>query len=290
MPSWLARLVREPLFHFLLSGTALFLLFRFANSGYQATPGEILVTNGTIEHLAATFARTWKRPPTQGELDGLIDDYIREEVFYREATALGLDHDDTIIRRRLRQKMEFIADDIAALAEPSDGELRSYFEQHASTYRQPNRYSFRQVYLDPTRHGENLRQEVEHLLALLADGGTRLDPADLGDRLMLPSEFHSISQGDVGASFGEEFATQLEGLPLGQWQGPVPSGYGVHLVLLEARSAGAVPQFEEVREAVQRDWANARRTQAINDLFRDRVRQYRVRIEKPVGGMAQVRR
>jgi hypothetical protein len=291
MHTFPVRLLREPLLHFLLLGSALFVLFHFVGTRDEQAPDEIVVTTGTIEHLAATFARTWQRPPTAEELDGLIADYIREEVFYREATVLGLDRDDTIIRRRMRQKLEFIADDVAAQAEPSDDELRAYFERHATSHRQPDRFTFRHVYLAAERHGENLQRETERLLALLNDGGTGLDPEEVGDQLLLPSEFRDASQGDVSASFGEPFAAELQNLPRGRWAGPVRSGYGVHLVRLEERIAGRVPSLAEVRDAVIRDWQHERRQQAIEDLFQNLSRRYTVRVEKspPAGeGVAQV--
>jgi PPIC-type PPIASE domain len=285
------KLLREPLLHFLLLGCGLFLLFHVVNAGRKDVPDEIVVTAGTVEHLAATFTRTWQRPPTREELDGLIQAYIRDEVFYREATALGLDRDDVVIRRRLRQKMEFIADEVAAQSEPTDDELRAYFDTHATAYRQPDRFTLRQIYLDPANHGETLQSEAERLLGLLNDG-TEVDPAELGDRLMLPSELSAATYGDIAASFGETFATRLRDLPLGRWAGPVPSGYGVHLVRLEERIAGGVPSFEDARDRVRRDLAHERGERALDDLFEKLLRRYTVRVEgveASSGGVAQVR-
>jgi hypothetical protein len=276
----LTEWLREPLLHFLVLGSGLFLLFQLANRGEVRAPDEIVVTRGTIEHLAATFTRTWQRPPTPQELDGLVDDYVREEVFYREATSLGLDRGDTIIRRRLRQKMEFIADDVAALAAPSDETLRSFFATHAESYREPSRYTFRHVFFDPGRHPDRLQAEIDAALTVL-NGTPAADPAALGDRLLLAASFSAAAERDVAASFGEEFAEQLRELPIGRWVGPIPSGYGVHLVRLDERIVGEIPPFDDVRDAVERDWTHERRQQAIDDLFQERLRHYTVRIEAP---------
>ena len=141
--------------HFLLLGALIFGAFKFI-SGETIEPGKILITQGRIESLEIAFSRTWRRPPTASELEGLIRDYVREEVFAREAVALGLDKDDTIIRRRLRQKLEFVSEDVAAHAEPTDEQLRAYLKEHADAFRGDRRFTFRQVYLNPQQRGANL--------------------------------------------------------------------------------------------------------------------------------------
>jgi len=272
-----SKLLGEPLIHFMLLGVGLFLLFGYVG-GEDEAPDEIVISAGAIEHLKATFARTWQRPPTPEELDELIADRIREEVYYREATALGLDRDDTIVRRRMRQKMEFLAADVAERWEPTDEELLAFFEQSADSYRTPARFSFRHVYLDPQRHDGKLQEEVDRLLAVVRAG--EVDTESLGDSLMLPGELSRVSSEEVAALLGDRFARQLQDLVIGRWQGPVASGYGVHLVLLEEREEGRMPSFEQIRDELERDWRHARRQEAKDELFEQLSGRYEVRVER----------
>ena len=275
------KLLREPLVHFLLLGAGLFVAFGLVGERTGSEPGEIVATQGQIESLAIGFARTWQRPPTDTELEGLIQDYIREEVYYREAMALGLDKDDIVIRRRLRQKMEFVTDDVAAQAEPTDDELSAYLKAHPETFRVERRFTFSQVYLNPDRHGQNLARDAELLLAKLNEAGGKADVSALGDPFLLSHEFEAVPGSEVAKQFGEAFAAKLGALSPGQWQGPVESGYGVHLVFVGQRTGGRVPALEEVREAVRREWANAERLEANEKLYQGLLKRYTVTIERP---------
>ncbi len=271
----------EPLVHFLLLGAGLFVAFGLVGERTGSEPGEIVTTQGQIESLAIGFARTWQRPPTDPELEGLIRDYIRDEVYYREAMALGLDKDDIVIRRRLRQKMEFVTDDIAAQAEPTVDELSAYLKAHPETFRVEGRFTFRQVYLNPDRHGQNLARDAEVLLAKLNEAGGKADVSALGDPFLLSHKFEAVPGSEVAKQFGEAFAAKLGALSPGQWQGPVESGYGVHLVFVGQRARGRVPALEEVREAVRREWANAERLEANEKLYQGLLKRYTVTIERP---------
>jgi hypothetical protein len=273
------KLLREPLLHFLLIGAGLFLLFRVASKVPSQQTGKIVVTPARIEQLAVTFARTWQRQPTAEELKGLIQAFIREEVFYREALVLGLDRDDTAIRRRLQQKMEFIAEDVAAQVEPTEEELRDYFLKHADSFRLEQSYTFRHVYLDPKRHVDALQQDAERLLIELDKSGT--DPAMLGDGFLLDYEFKSVNSRDVFGIFGQEFATRLAQLPVGKWQGPVTSAYGAHLVFVEQKTGGRIPVLEEVRDLVKRGWVNSRQTELREQFYQNLLRRYTVTVERP---------
>ena len=276
------RLLREPLLHFLLLGAGLFLAYGLLQrNGGGGEPGQILVTRGQIEHLALGFAKTWQRPPTPVELAGLVHDRVREEVYCREALALGLDQEDTVIRRRLRQKMEFVSDDIAALLEPTEAELEEYLRTHADSFRVEPRFTFRQVYLDPQKHGERLADEVAQLLTQLNQAGDGFDASALGDSLLLEPQFAGLPRGDVAKQFGEAFALELERLEPGHWRGPVESGYGVHLVFVSERTQGRLPLLAEVRDAVRREWDNARRLAANEAFYQELLGHYRVTIEGP---------
>ena len=274
------EIFREPLLHFLLLGALIFAVFKLISSE-TSQPGKILITQGRIESLETAFSRTWRRPPSANELEGLIRDYVREEVFAREAVALGLDKDDMIIRRRLRQKLEFISEDVAAHAEPTDEQLRAYVKEHADTFRSDPRFTFSQVYLDPQRRGANLSRDAAHVLTQLRRPGSKADLATLGDSLMLENEFKALPASEVVTQFGEKFAASLGEMPTGQWHGPIESGFGMHLVLLSERTGGSLPALEDVRAAVRREWTNARRMEANEKFYQTLLQRYTVTVERP---------
>jgi hypothetical protein len=275
------RILREPLLHFVLLGTVIFAGYGFVSKRGSNEPGKIVISEGQIAAMAEGFARTWRRPPTRDEIEGLIKDRVQEEVYCREAMALGLDKDDTVIRRRLRQKIEFVSDDTAALAEPSDEELSTYLKAHADTFGVPQRFTFTHVYLNPERHGENLVQDTAELLARLRKAGDRADLSELGDSFALEHKFQSLPASEIVKQFGENFAARLGELSLGQWGGPVESGYGVHLVRVSKRTDGRMPELAEVHDAVRREWTNARRLESNEKFYAELLKRYIVTIERP---------
>ena len=275
------KILREPLLHFLLLGPAIFVVYGLVSKRSSEGPGKIVISEGQVAAMAEGFARTWRRPPTREEIEGLIKDRVQEEVYCREAMALGLDKDDTVIRRRLRQKMEFLSDDTAALADPTDVELSLYLKAHDDTFRVQRQFTFSQVYLNPERHGENLLRDVAELLAQLQQAGDKTELSELGDSFLLEHKFQSLPAGEIVKQFGAKFAAKLNELPLGQWQGPVESGYGVHLVFVNERTEGRVPPLAEVRDVVRREWANARRLEANDKFYQDLLKRYVVIIERP---------
>jgi len=278
------HLLNEPLLHFLLLGAALFVTYNFVSQrddDAAAEPGRIVVTRGAIENLAVTFARTWKRPAEEKELAGLIEDYVREEVYYREALAMGLDRDDTIVRRRLRQRLEFVTDDIAAIAEPTDAELTAYLNTHSEAFRVERRFTFSHVYFNPDRRGERLDGEVARALDELQRTAPDADLATVGDPFVLERTFHAVPGSAVAAQFGETFAAALTEVPAGKWHGPLESGYGVHLVFVGERAEGRLPALADVRDAVRREWDNARRREANAKFYEELRKRYTVTIEDP---------
>lgn len=274
------RLMREPLLHFLLLGAALFVASSFLRDDSAPRQAHIVVSAGKIEHLAALFARTWQRPATREELEGLINDFIREEVAYREGLALGLDRDDTIIRRRIRQKLDFIAEDLTSQVEPTEADLVAYLAAHPDNFRIAPRLSFRQVYVNPEQHRNGLDAHVRDLvMALNRDGST--DASGLGDRIQLEHGYANISTRDIARLFGAQFATAIVALPPGTWQGPISSGYGVHLVIVDERRDGRLPPLDDVRDAVRREWENARRKERIEQFYRTLLEKYTIIVERP---------
>jgi len=277
----LKRILKEPLLHFLLLGVAIFVAYCFVSkrTGDRSEPAKIVITLRQIEHLATAFTRTWQRPPSAEELEGLVRDRVREEVYYREAMALGLDKEDTIIRRRLRQKMEFISDDIAVQTEPTAVELNAYLRAHPDSFRVEPRFTFQHVYLNPEKHGENLTRDAARLLAQLQEAGDRSDPAALGDSFLLEHKFDAVPGGEVAKQFGEKFAAKLAKLPPGQWQGPIESGYGVHLVLVNERMEARPPVLAEVRDVVRSEWDKSRRLEMNEKFYQELRKRYTVTIE-----------
>ena len=281
MTNFLKKLVREPLLHFLVLAAALFVVYSLVSKRTNGEGGKIVITQGQLASMWESFTQTQQREPTAEEWKGLLRERVREEVYYREALALGMDKDDLIIRRRLRQKMEFVSDDVSPRAEPTDDELRAYLQAHPDKFRVQQRYTFRQVFLDPEKHGKNLTRDTAQLLAKLNQEGSKADISTLGDSIMLDKQYGALSSGDVAKQFGEKFATALGGLPVGQWQGPVESAYGVHLVFVSDRLAGAVPEFADVRDAVRREWETAQRQEANDKFYRELLKHYTVTIENP---------
>jgi hypothetical protein len=284
------QLLREPLLHFLVLGAALFAVFAVVGNRPASEPGRIVVTPERIEHLAIGFSRSWNRAPTAEELNGLVRDYIREEVYYREAKALGLDRDDTVIRRRLRQKLEFVSDDIAALSDPSDGDLAAFLAAHPEKFRLERRMSFSHVYLDASRRGETVARDAADLLVALNAEGSEIDPAKVGDRFLLDSRYDAVPASEISKLFGDSFAARLAEIAPAKWQGPFASGYGVHLVLLHERAEGRVPSLEEARETVRREWTEARRKQANDEFFAKLLGRYQVTVEFPGTNGAEPKR
>jgi len=204
---------------------------------------------------------------------------VREEIAVREATALKLGQDDTVIRRRLRQKFEFISDDLAAQVEPTDADLDAYLKAHADKFRSEPSFTFSQVYLDPGKHGRNLSRDATELLARLR-ADEKADISKLGDAFLLEQHFSASPSSEVARQFGQPFAEALAGLKLNQWQGPIRSGYGVHLVRISDRTEGRLPALADVRDTVRREWVNARRLEMNDKLYQELLNdRYTVKFE-----------
>jgi hypothetical protein len=281
------NLFHEPLFQFLLMGAALFLLSGLFGNSDQPQSGQtgqpsfkIIITPGQIEHLKAQFKRTWQRPPTAQELKGLIDSHVLDEISYREATALGLDRDDPTIRSRMRLKLETLNEDIAAAA-ATDQDLQAFLEQHPDSFRREPQVAFRQVYLNPDRRA-NVEADARALLAQLQAAGPETDLAGFGDSLMVATNDLPLSPvSDIGRLFGEQFGRQIVDLEPGRWQGPVKSGYGLHLVYVTEKEPARLPELAEVRNQVEREWIFARKKEMKEAMYKKLLERYTVVIDKP---------
>jgi len=270
------RLLREPLVHFLVAGA---LLFALHGSPPAAGPERIVVDGARVEQLVIGFTRVWQRPPTVEELAGLVDDFVREEIYYREALAMGLDRDDTIVRRRMRQKLEFLSEDLAALDAPDDATLEAWLAEHADAYRIEPRASLTQVYVSRERHGDDAEATSRRWLEALRSGAA--DPSAIGDASLLPAKLPASSEREIARHFGDAFAAAVLRLEPGHWEGPVASAFGLHLVRVESREPGRPATLDEVRSAVERDWGTEQREKA-NEAFYQTLRQrYEVKVEMP---------
>jgi hypothetical protein len=273
----LRKLLREPLLHFLAIGAAMFLYFQ-ASGGGSAGPGStrIVITSGQIAHLEAGFTRTWSRPPTADELKAVLDEWVREEIAVREAMSTGLDRDDTVIRRRLRQKLEFLVEDAAEAKAPTDDELKAWLEANSEQFRTEPRIAFRQVFVSRDRRGASADADAASILARLKANGAAARTDNVGDSTMLPGEFAMSSLRDVDSVFGTGFAKQIGAVEVGVWSGPIRSGYGLHLVLVRERAEGGMPEFAAVRPLALREVLAERRKRQITAMYDDLLRKYTV--------------
>jgi hypothetical protein len=272
------RLLKEPLVHFLLLGGAVFAVFALTRDSAQAAPrDEIVITAGQVRQLAAVFEKTWQRPATPTELENLIERRVREEVFYREALTARLDEDDAIVRRRMKQKLEFMLEDIAGQVSPTEQELQAFLDKNADRSRSASRQSFRHIYFSTDKR-EDADGDARRLLARLKPGA---DTSSLGDRLlMVESVFRDTEQREVARAFGREFAAALVEVPVGAWSGPIRSGFGLHLVLLEARIEGEAAKLTDVRDAVAREWSVAKRAEMNEALYQRLRKNYSIKVEQ----------
>jgi hypothetical protein len=271
------QFVREPLLHFFVLGAGIFAANAWLSEG--GGDRELVVTRGQQTNLIETFERTWHRPPAQEEFANLLRDFIRQEIAYREAGKMELDRDDIVIRRRLRQKLELLTEDLASLAPPTEVELDAWYTEHAESYRTEPRYSFEQIFFNTDRRGATAREDAEALLSRLESVANGLDLAQAGDPTLLPGHVSDAAQSEVAASLGSDFADSLAELPIDAWAGPVASGFGLHLVRISSRVEGRLPERTEVAQAVLNDLSSDRRNRAVDTLYASLAEQYEIRVE-----------
>jgi len=277
------KVLREPLLHFIFIGAAIYLLYgAFAEPVMDETDKTIVVSAGEIEWMQTSWQKRWNRPPTDKEMNGLIQQYIRETVLYREALTMGLNQHDQVIRRRLAQKLEFLAKDLVALTPPTEEELQAYFAEHQDSYQEPARYTFTQVFIDPDKRGDATLADAEKIkAALIAQGDAIENAGELGDGFMLQNYYPEKDPIEIQKLFGSGFTESLVDLSPGQWHGPVLSGYGLHLVYVSNVSEPPAPVFAEVRERVMQDWKTDR-GEELNEKFYANLRdRYTIVIEAP---------
>lgn len=253
-------LLREPLLHFLLIGLGLFVLYG------QVSPGDsgskrIVVSQRAVDDMVGQYQAAWNRPPSPAEIQELVDTYVRDEILYREGVSMGLDQDDAVIRRRIRQKYDLIAEE-QLRSEPTDADLLAYLKAHPAEFLRPAVVSFDQIFFDPASSSP---EGVRVVKAKLVKGANPVLP---GHASMLPRRVENSSLDLVARDFGDGFARQVGAAPVGQWVGPLASGMGVHLVRVSARTDPSLPPLDRVRAAVAREWESDRRTRSSEAEYR----------------------
>ena len=274
------RWAREPLLHFVVIGAALFVIYHWLNptAANSDTSRRIELTDDDIRQLEISWTAQWQRPPTAEEMRNLVEDKVRQEILYREGLALGLDRGDTIVKRRLAQKMEFLSDDVSALRDPSLGELKKWYAKNGSQFSLPSRITFRHLYFSPDKRGAQARDAAASALAKLA--GKAVDAIDLttvADPFMFQDHYGESTPDQAANVFGTKFAEELFKLKPGAWHGPVESGLGWHLVWVDSITPGRTPEFEEVDiSQIKSQWLAAQRAETKRELFKAMRARYEI--------------
>lgn len=278
----LKKWLREPLLHFLLIGSALFFIYGIQNDGIVDDNKRIVISEADINRLIMLWGKKQLRPPTQAELDGLIEQQIREEVMYREALAMGLDQNDSIVRRRLAQKVEFISADLVAQVEPTNAELTEFLAAHPDQFEIPARMSFVQVYFNTDKRGAQAENDALHLLNDLKQTDSKVDINTEGDPFMMGHQHEQITEYGVSRLFGKDFANKLFTLPTGDWQAPVWSGYGLHLVRIDNKTDAEQPDLAAVRDKVRNEWLAEQRRIVDQSFYQSLRQRYEILIKDVV--------
>jgi len=273
--SLLQRLLREPLVHFTAIGGLIFAGYAALNGPGEPPADVIVITPERIDQIAAEYESVWKREPADDELNALIEEDVREEVYYREAIALGLDQNDSLVRRRMRLKMEFLMDSTANVVDPVAGELETYFADNEALYQLGPRLAFEQIYF-----GENARSEIIASALSRLQSEPTTDPQTLGERTMLPAKLGLSSTEAIVGVFGKGLFEQLVELPAGQWVGPVQSTYGAHVIRILDRLPSRTAPLEEVRKEVLRDWKRAKANEIHDRDYAERRARFVVDIRR----------
>jgi len=282
--STVKRWLREPLLHFLLIGLVLFAAYAYINRGRSGTPSpnQIVLSLDELATMEAYFEGQWHRRPTPQEFQAMVEDKVKEEVLYREGLVMGLDKGDTIVKRRMAQKVQFLAEDVATAHEPSTAELKAWFEKNTDKFALPSRYTFRHVYFSPDKRGTNAHDDAKKALARIA-GQPEDSPeiASVADRFMFQDYYGDRAPSAIAKEFGPQFAVALEKITPGSWQGPIESGFGWHLVFVDTVIPGRIPAFEEVESEVKTAWLGEQKAVAREKAYKSLRSKYTVLLPAP---------
>ena len=280
----LKRWLREPLLHFLFIGLAVFAVYAYMHRGRGGIESskQIVLSLDELRQMDTYFFSQWHRQPTPAEFQALVEDKVREEVLYREALAMGLDKDDTIVKRRMAQRMQFLAEDVAAAHEPSTAELKAWFEKNSSKFALPSRYSFRHLYFSPDKRGKNAQHNASTALTKIAG-----QPEDsklavsLADAFMFQDYYGDRTPEALAKEFGPQFVVALEKVKPGSWQGPIESGYGWHLVFVDTVIPGRIPVLEEIEPDAKTAWLAEQKATAWQKAYAEMRAKYAVLLPGP---------
>ena len=291
MSNKITRLFTEPLIQFLIIGACIYgayALFGAPEEDFRDT--RVHVDSARINGFISEWESRWNRPPTREEIDGLIQSYIKEDVLYRQAVAMGLNEDDPVTRRRMAQKLEFLTSDLAMMVQPAEGELEQYFSDNSEAYRAPDRMTFSQLFFNPDSRGNKTLEDAEEMLVRLQAAGVPTEESmQVGDGLMLQRDFVSVTLTEAARQMGSGFAESVAQLEPGSWHGPVLSGYGVHLVYLYSYEKAPPAVFEDVQAAVLENWQQEQREQFNADFLENLKTRYEIVIDEiPVERLLEV--
>jgi len=271
----LRKLVGEPMVHFLLIGSVLFGAYQWVSPG-DSGGRRIVITQGVVDDLVTQHVAARGREPSTTELNDLMESYVRQEILYREGVRLGLERDDLVVKRRVRQKIEMIAEEDASTRAPTEADLFAYLSANEARFVQPAVVTFEQVFIGESTSGPGLVHAVAFTLEALRKGG---DPGELGKPTLLPHRMTRTPADLVARDFGASFAAALEKVPVGEWVGPIDSSFGAHYVRVSSRTPASAPQLAAVRDQVVREWENDRRQRARRDAYTKMRGAYQVSIE-----------
>lgn len=264
----LKKIFGEPLVHFALLGIFLFFLFQWVSE--DDTDRRIVIDQYDLNGIVAKWNLQWSRDPTEEELKGLLDNYIKQEIYYREALALRFDHNDEVVKRRMAQKMQFLTQDVASQVDPTEEQLRKFLDENIEKYTKEKEFSFAHVYFSPDKRKD---ADADALISLNLE-----DPK--GDHPPIPSEYNQAPLSKVRASFGQAFSDELNKLTVNsKWQGPIRSGYGVHLVKIEQIYDSRPLSFDEVKTQLINDYQYEFQLTMNDELFSSLLEKYQIVLE-----------
>ncbi len=270
---------REPLVQFIAAGFVLFAANSLIHGPDRRPPGaQVVIPEGRVSQIAESFLLLSGRLPSRVELQSLVDDYVIEEIAYREAVAMGLDADDTIVRRRMRQKLEFLVEDASASEEPTEAELQGWLDTHADQYRLPERRAIRQVLASGDKRGSAAVGDAEAFLGKLNAGA---DASKLGDASMLPAAMPLTTEAGAANLFGADFAQAVFAHDGNRWFGPIASPFGQHAVLIMSTEPGRPATLADVHDKLRSDWIEGKRDKTRDDFQARMRKRYDIRIEWP---------
>ncbi len=267
----MGKFIKEPLFHFILIGAGIFFFYFLLNK--DKSGDEIVIDNSVLYEITEKYQMQWNRKPTTEELASLVQVYIDQEVLYREALAMNLDHNDEVIKRRMAQKMEFISDELVATVEPDQSDLLAYYEKNKSIYKKPAVYTLTQIYFSNDLH-QSAWDVASHALQ-------QADPRLEGDRISLPKKYDKVGADKLALDFGSSFAAALDTIPVGEWSDPVRSGLGVHLVYIELKELEGFFPFDQVKEKVKNDFNYEEGLKFRSKLIKSLLGKYKIEVQIP---------